>query len=237
MRFGLLSTWQAPFLGYIIRAFHVNDVEVHAVILDPLDMGEKDRAIHEERTAGRFPPVPLAEFEDRAIPFYPVRNHASEATAALVRKLELDVLINAGTPRILPPALLCAPTLGVVNCHPGLLPQFRGCSCVEWAIVLNEQIGNTVHFMSERIDDGPVILREPLTFGRKDTYVDIRVKTYAHNIELLGRAMRKLVKENLTPAQLPLPVGETRYFHPIDSKKMQEALHRVAERAYAFQTE
>ena len=60
---------------------------------------------------------------------------------------KIDLLVNAGTPRILKSNLLKAPSIGVINCHPGILPDFRGCTCVEWAIYLDQPIGNTVHLI------------------------------------------------------------------------------------------
>lgn len=56
-----------------------------------------------------------------------------------------------------------------MNCHPGLLPKFRECTCVEWAVYLDEEVGNTVHFMNEKIDEGPIIVQEALHFKKMTT--------------------------------------------------------------------
>jgi len=234
MRVGFLSTIDVPFLGYFIREFTQQGVPISAIVLDAKLQGAKDKRIHEERTAGRLPPIPLEEFESLHIPFYFVANHSSKVTADLVRDLSLDLLVNAGTPRILKTDILRAPSIGVVNCHPGLLPKFRGCTCVEWAIYLDEQVGNTVHFMSEGIDEGPIVLQEGLVFGEKDTYVDVRVKVYEHANRLLARGVKKIAEESLTPKDLP-PQGQGRYFKVIDDEKMELVLEKVRFGKYAYQ--
>ena len=231
---GLLSAIEAPLLGYIVRELVRECVPIDGIILDSKPESQKDRRIHQERTADRLPPVPLEEFEGLHVPFYFVADHSSKATAGLVRVLSLDLLVNAGTPRILGPEMLDAPSVGVVNCHPGLLPAFRGCTCVEWAIYLDEQVGNTVHFMNERIDEGPIVLQEGLIFTRRDTYVDVRVKAYEHGHRLLARGVAKIIAEGLRPEKLePQPVG--RYWGVIDPDKMDEVMGKLARGGYAFQ--
>lgn len=234
MRIAFLSTQNAPLLGYIIREFVREELSIAGVILDARGQSEKDLRIHDERTGGRLPSVPLEEFESLHIPFYVVANHSSKVTADLVRQLSLDLLVNAGTPRVLKPEVLDAPTVGVLNCHPGLLPRFRGCTCVEWAIYFDEQVGNTVHFMNERIDEGPIVVQEGLVFGKRDTYVDVRVKVYEHGNRLLARGVRKIMAEGLRPWTLA-PQPEGRYFGVIGEDKMRVVLEKLARGEYAFQ--
>jgi methionyl-tRNA formyltransferase len=49
--------------------------------------------------------------------------------------------------------------IGVLNCHAGILPHFRGMDVIEWPYLLNRpnDVGATVHFMSEGIDEGKIL--------------------------------------------------------------------------------
>ena len=233
-RVSLLSTLNAPFLGHMIRAFSASGIPIDSVILDSKLESTKDLAIHEERTRGRFPQVPLHEFEAQYIPIFSVAHHSSDVTAELVRKRQIDLLINAGTPRILRSNVLGSPRIGVLSCHPGLLPSLRGCTCVEWAVYLDEQVGNTVYFMNESIDGGPIVLKEGLVFRKTDTYVDVRTSVYQNGLRLLTQGVKKVITEGLTPRSLEAQ-GEGRYYRVIDAEKMQQVVAKLQGGDYAYQ--
>ncbi len=234
MKIGVLTTVDAPLLGRQIQDILDAGQRIEAIIFDSQSVSERDHKIHEERTGGHLPPVPLWRFEKHAIPCYFVARHDSSETTQLVRQLGLDVLINGGTPRILKGSILDMPRFGVLNCHPGLLPMFRGCTCVEWAIYLDEQIGNTVHRMTEGIDEGPVLLSEPLTFAKTDGYIDVRVKVYAHASRMMGKALRLLDCGEMSEKDFT-PQKEGRYFRVIDAEKMREVLAKLDAGLYRFQ--
>jgi methionyl-tRNA formyltransferase len=77
----------------------------------------------------------------------------------LIRK---EVLANAGA--------------GVVNCHMGMLPRYRGMDVVEWPILEGdlEHIGMTVHFMDEGVDTGDILRTRRVEFAPGDTIKQIR---------------------------------------------------------------
>ena len=99
-----------------------------------------DKDLHEERTSGRMQRIGYESFEALAVPIYFVRDHNSPAAISLLAKLRIDLAANAGTPRILSEQFLGVPAVGTLNCHPGMLPQFRGCSAVE-----STPLGKIIH--------------------------------------------------------------------------------------------
>ena len=48
---------------------------------------------------------------------------------------------------------------GVINCHMGVLPSYRGMDVVEWPILERhfDQVGITVHFMDKGLDTGDIL--------------------------------------------------------------------------------
>ena len=234
MRIGLLSTNNSPLLGYYIQQIVECGLSISAVILDSKSLSDRDIELHIERTANRMPPIPLAKFESLHIPIYDVENHSSKQTVDLVRSANLDILVNAGTPRILKKPIIEATRLGVLNCHPGLLPLFRGCTCVEWAIYLDEPIGNTVHLMTEKIDEGPIIALEELSFSKSDSYVDVREKVYRAGFRLISNCLKGLSEGTITPDNYIIQ-GDGRYFRPIDQDKMKVVFDKLRAGRYAFQ--
>lgn len=236
LKIALLSTHGDPFLGYHLQNLLGRELDVCAVIMDSKGASARDLRIHEERTAGRMPIIPLENFEEKRVPFYLVKNHSSKDTAALVAHLDIDILVNAGTPRILKQPILLAPKIGVISCHPGLLPQFRGCTCVEWAIFLDEAVGNTVHLMSEGIDEGQIVAQQQLSFKKSDRYVDVRVKVYQAGLSLIATTIDSLNKGLITPSDFTVQ-SEGRYFKPIDEVKLKTVVDKLEKGQYLFQTE
>src|SRR3990167_3274869 len=176
MKIAILGTSSSPILSSVLMALHRNKVNIDYIILDQQDYTEKQNVIWQERTAGRFPFVPLYEFEEYKIPTYFVKSHSSDVMLELIQSLNISLLVNGDTPRILPLKIVNAPAIGVLNVHPGVLPYYRGCTCVEWAIYNDYEIGNTAHLMNEKIDSGQIIKIETYRFSKSDRYVDIRTK-------------------------------------------------------------
>ena len=235
LKIALLSTTTSEILGYIIEKLLDYKTPIHSVIMTPKISNNKNKSIWRERTRGQLPLIPIHRFENYRIPFYFVSNHSSEASAQFVEDSNIDLLVNVGTPRILKKNILNAPKIGIVNCHPGLLPNFRGCTCVEWAIYKNEKIGNTVHLMSEKIDEGPILIQESLLFKKSDQYHDVRTKVYKHGFELMARGIKKIIDNPLHNFKNVEYVKNGRYFEVIDDNKMDEVFNKIDLGNYLYQ--
>jgi len=231
---GLLSTGNHPLLPHLLEGFLQAGVLPAAILLDEKNLSSKQLATLDQRTKGYFQQKKLDEFESLRVPTYSVEDHNSSSTIDLVQELGLDYLVNAGTPRIIKPPLLSAPTHGILNCHPGLLPQFRGCTCVEWAVYLDQPVGNTLHFMTRGIDDGPIVCMQKLTFLKSDGYRDVRVKVYLGWIQLLTQGTQEMVKRGLSPRVLPAQPEGT-YYNVIDDHKLKLVVDKLEKGQYKYQ--
>lgn len=72
---------------------------------------------------------------------------------------ECDYLINGGCGVIFKADILNHAKHGLLNAHPGYLPDYRGLDPVCWAVSRGDPQGATVHFMDEGIDTGPILIR------------------------------------------------------------------------------
>lgn len=232
---GILATLGSPLLGYTLRALIAHNVSVSAVLIDAKGSSPKDLAIWEERTAGLLPVVDLSEFESLQIPFYFVASHNSSQAAELVSRLNLDVLVNGGTPRILKASILDAPRFGILNIHPGRLPDYRGCTCVEWAIYNDDEVCNSVHLMTTAIDGGAVVLAEGYRFSASDSYVDLRVRVYREGFNLLAKATEKVLREGITEAHLTPQAPGGNYFKPIPDELLTDVRKKLDAGSYRYQ--
>lgn len=73
----------------------------------------------------------------------------------------------------------------MLNIHPSLLPSFKGSKAHEQALAAGVTVtGCTVHFVSEDVDAGQIILQEAVPVKRDDTVSTLseRVKLAEHKI-------------------------------------------------------
>lgn len=232
VRVGILSCEGAPLLGRLLAALHARNIPVAAVLMDERGMPEKNARIFAERTNGRLPPVPLLPSGGPDIPFHVVASHNAPDTMARVRDLGLDVLFSQVTPRILEGDILHVTPIGVINVHPGLLPKYRGATCVEWAIYNDEPVGLTAHLMNEEIDAGAIIRRRILSVRSGDTYTDIRVRVYEESVDLQADVAANLWNGAICPADFE-PQGYGQFHQVIDDVRMAEVLRKIDTGAYA----
>lgn len=198
-------------------------------ILDSKTESDKDLTIWKERTGGVFDRANIYDLPP--IPAYFVPDH--NKAAGLVHDIGIDVLVNAGTPRKLGSEILSSVPHGVVNVHPGVLPKYRGCTCVEWAIYNDDPVGNTAHFMTEDYDAGPIIVSEWYEFPTDTTYRDIRIRTYREGFLLIAKAVEAIAQSGMSPADAN-PQGEGQFWSPIPDDKMAAAQQKIAAGEYRF---
>lgn len=239
--FGFLSTIHAPLLPFTLEAALANGCNDIVVICDSRLPSEKDKKIWQERTGGAFEIVDnrgpsIYNLGNSMIPFYFVDSHNSAQTIDIIKSLGIDCLFNAGTPRKLSNRIIRSVEYGVVNVHPGLLPEYRGCTCVEWAIYNDDKIGNTAHFMDESYDMGPIINSEWYEFPKDADYQAVRVKVYQEGCRMAGRVLGEIKTKRIRPADgLQQNPAQGKYWGPISDDDLAVAISKLQDSKYRYQ--
>lgn len=92
-----------------------------------------------------------------------------------MKALHPDLFLINSYSMILRPDLLALPARGAINIHGALLPQYRGASVTEWALIHEERTsGVTLHVMDAGIDTGPIVGQATVPLAFTDTWVDAR---------------------------------------------------------------
>lgn len=216
---GLLVGAQDPLGGYFVQELIKFPQIKPVLIVDEKRPSAKDLAIYADRVGDLLPPLYAEDaISDKNI--YHVKNHNDDVAISFIKNSDIVLLANIGTPRILSKLMINqVPT--IINCHPGLLPNYRGCTAVEWALYNKEPVGNTVHIMDADIDTGPIILKSTVTINSGDSYRQIRVKTYKSGFSLMAHAAILLLSGELQVNNLK-PQGDGKYWKPIDEAKLAE---------------
>lgn len=104
-----------------------------------------------------------------------------------------DLIVVAAYGKILPKLLLNLPSLGCVNIHASLLPEYRGAAPVQRAILNGENVtGVTLMYMAEGLDTGDMIASAELETA--DMHAgELTEKLAALGAELLMETLPALV--------------------------------------------
>jgi methionyl-tRNA formyltransferase len=92
--------------------------------------------------------------------------------------------------------VLAIPRLGVLNCHTGILPQYRGMDVVEWT-AFEENIGRigfgaTLHFMDSGVDTGPILLKKKIPLSSNSNFESIRAELETVMVDLMVQGVQGL---------------------------------------------
>ena len=113
------------------------------------------------------------------------REEYDVALLALMADYQPDLVVLAGFMRILSADLVRHFAGRMINIHPSLLPKYQGLHTHQRAIDDGErEHGASVHFVTEELDGGPVILqaRVPIFEGDSADEVAARVRVQEHSI-------------------------------------------------------
>ena len=89
------------------------------------------------------------------IPVFQPEHFREDETAAQLAALQPDVCAAVAYGRILPQKILDIPTMGCINIHASLLPQYRGSAPYQWAVLDGlTETGVTAQRMALKMDAG-----------------------------------------------------------------------------------
>ena len=118
-------------------------------------------------------------------------------------------------------------SFGVLNCHMGVLPKYRGMDVVEWPFLENdnEQVGVTCHLMDKSIDTGDIIEIIKVESYKFKNFIELR--------EYMSGVMLELMVENI----LSISKGNVKQYKQLqsDGKQyfvMHPILKEIAEKIY-----
>jgi methionyl-tRNA formyltransferase len=90
--------------------------------------------------------------------------------------------------------LLVVPSRGAYNMHGSLLPKYRGRVPVNWAVIHGEtETGATLHAMTEKPDNGAIVIQRAVPIGPDDTAQDVFDRVTVAAARALDAALPALI--------------------------------------------
>jgi formyltetrahydrofolate deformylase len=131
------------------------------------------------------------------VPFEYVPVTAETRAAAEVRQLkllernEIELIILARYMQILSPAFVARFPAGIINVHHSFLPAFTGARPYHAAHARGVKlIGATSHYVTEVLDDGPIIEQDVARISHRDQVEDLVARGRDLERMVLSRAVR-----------------------------------------------
>lgn len=117
--------------------------------------------------------------------------NTNESIAEL-KRYDANLYVSMSFNQILKKPILDA-GIDFINCHAGLLPNYRGRNVLNWALINNEkEFGVTVHYVDEGIDTGDIILQKRISIAEEDQYSDLLSKAVSGCAEILDESIQMI---------------------------------------------
>jgi len=180
LRVGVLASGRGSNLQAIIDAIEARtlDAQIAVVLSNKKDAQALERARRHGLQDVFLDPKPFAGQAGS-------REAYDRAVLDALRKHDVELVALAGYMRIVTPVLISAYPHRIMNIHPSLLPSFPGLEAqkqaLEWGVKTS---GCTVHFVTEGVDEGPIIIQAavPVLEGDSADILAARILAEEHRI-------------------------------------------------------
>lgn len=182
--------FSVPALRALVQAGH-EVAAVYAQPPKPAGRGQKEQKCPVQQAA-----------EGLGLPVRtPARLRKNDEELAFFRNLRLEAAVVAAYGLILPQDFLSAPTRGCLNIHASLLPRWRGAAPIQAAIAAGDvETGITIMQMEAGLDTGPMLRREAVPIGPRDTAAELH--------DRLAEVGARLIVQELAEPSAPVAQNE-----------------------------
>ncbi|RUO40463.1 phosphoribosylglycinamide formyltransferase [Aliidiomarina taiwanensis] len=126
------------------------------------------------------------------------RESYDQALAALVEEYQPDVVVLAGFMRILTADFVQQFQGRLLNIHPSLLPKYKGLNTHARALENGDtEHGVSVHFVTEELDGGPVVLQAKVPIFPGDTEEELQQRVHEQEYRIYPLVVHWLCTDRL----------------------------------------
>ncbi len=193
LRMAVLASGRGSNLQAIIDSIEANLVQatIVAVISNKKDAVALERARKHGLKDLFVDPKPFAGQPDS-------RESYDRALLAILQQHDVELVLLAGYMKIVTAVLVNAYANRMMNIHPSLLPSFPGLDvqkkAIEWGCKL---AGCTVHFVTEGVDEGPIILQAAVPILDDDSPETLAARILVQEHRLYPRAVQLFAEGRL----------------------------------------
>jgi methionyl-tRNA formyltransferase len=172
--------------------------EIKALFTLPANLGiKKARYTTFEDQAGKY------HFEI----FYEEHNLKDENVIKKFKDLNLDLIIELGSSKIIPPEIIESAKYGCIGSHGGKLPYIRGGASMNWALINGEKDwGVSIYYLTPGVDEGKLIATKDFKIEERDDINSVHSKSDLATAIMLGKFLKNFKPKEELPKQEDLDV-------------------------------
>jgi phosphoribosylglycinamide formyltransferase-1 len=186
LRVGVLASGRGSNLQAIIDAIEAGGLDARIVVV----LSNKKDAVALERARKHglpdvfLDPKPFAGQPDS-------REAYDRAVLDVLRKHDVELVLLAGYMKIVTSVLVKAYENRMMNIHPALLPSFPGLDAQKQALDHGVKVsGCTVHFVTEGVDEGPIIIQAAVPVQEGDTPETLAARILVEEHKIYPKAVQ-----------------------------------------------
>jgi phosphoribosylglycinamide formyltransferase-1 len=193
LRVAVLASGRGSNLQAIIDAIEAKrvDATIVAVISNKKDAVALERARKHGLPDIFVDPKPFSGRPD-------ARDAYDRVLLDVLSKYDVELVLLAGYMKIVTALLVNAYANRMMNIHPSLLPSFPGLDvqkkAIDWGCKLS---GCTVHFVTEGVDEGPIILQAAVPILDQDTPDSLAARILEQEHKIYPRAVQLFAENRL----------------------------------------
>jgi folate-dependent phosphoribosylglycinamide formyltransferase PurN len=182
----------------------------------------QDTRIYFETSLQKYPPKAAADLcANLNIPFYQVEHDDIYSIGEIQNKHEFKMAIISGA-RIIHRDIINMFPEGIVNFHPGKIPETSGLNSFFYTIKNNAPAGVTTHFIDHRVDAGDQIYFDEALITASSTPETVSENIYQLQRIALQRVLSVLVDGYLSAT----PIHREMKNSPMTSEEKIDSIHR-----------
>ncbi|TSC56662.1 MAG: methionyl-tRNA formyltransferase [Parcubacteria group bacterium Gr01-1014_18] len=136
------------------------------------------------------------------IPVYEPVTFKSLKAEEILKSKNPELFIVASYGKILPESILKIPSKGCLNVHPSRLPQYRGSSPLQWAILNGDKdTAVSIIKMDAKMDHGPIVAQENLEISPRETFLTLEEKAAHASAILLAKTIPGYLDGTIQPRE------------------------------------
>ena len=156
---------------------------------------------------------------EKGISFHKINHKNYIKIRSLIKKHQINLGIISGA-RIIDEKIIKLFKYGIINFHPGKIPETSGLDSFFWTIKKKIFPYSTAHFIDKHIDKGKIIFEKRIKVYLRDNFYSLTKRIYREQINLLKKISIIIIKNQNFPTKIVSNYKKNNQMNTDEKKKI-----------------